>query len=465
MITPIQNINLHKNKKIQPQTKIQNTKTFEAKTLNLNSMPSYKYQVSFGMNDENSIKKYLEERAAKLERQGLEYHKLTKKDLDNIEGIQKGIKIFENLSMKQINLIAETLKEIPVQRGCYNMCVHCYAQAMPPSYQKTENKINKISFEDFENLYKGFKELNNRLGFNIFQSQDDGYCTLFHDSDSSIIYLEDKNGKTYDYIDLSKMVNEVTGLPVLFDTAGWNVQDKKTQARMEKLVEKAVNSNNYDFLKFNISANPFHSLYSRSLKHYNESNSEKEEKFRNIYTTRMANVLFTLSPLLEKHDVNFIARALPNDMDDVNGYRENDLINLYNEIFAKLTKMYKDDFESGNKKVIKNKEQIGKYLLDYQSKLKEITTFLGVSGRLSNIVKDKKNEVYQNSKIREFNNSRYAAKHFENGIIDINGKFYLTNWHESYKTDIQLNYENKDKQTADINPNLRRKKINKNMLN
>lgn len=465
MITPIQNINLHKNKKIQPQTKSQNTKIFESKSLNLNNLPSFKYQVSFGMNDENSIKKYLEERAEKLDRQVIKKHRLTKKDLDHIEGIQKGIKIFENLSMKQINLIAETLREIPVQRGCHNMCVHCYAQAMPPSYQKAENKINKIAFEDFENLYNGFKELNKRLGFNIFQNQEDGYCTLFHDADSSMIYLEDKNGKTYDYIDLSKMVNEITGLPVLFDTAGWNIQDKKTQARMEKLVEKALNSDEYGFIDFNISTNPFHSIYSRSLKHYKENNVEKEEKFRNIYTNRMANVLFTLSPLLEKYDVNFIARALPNDMENVNGYREDDLRDLYSEIFIKLEKLYTNDLESGNKKVIKNKEQIQKYLSDYKSKLKEITTFIGISGRLSNIVKDKKNKVYKDSKIREFNNCRYAANHFQNGIIDINGKYYLTNWQETYKTDIQLNYENKDKQTADINPNLRRKKINKNMLN
>lgn len=39
-------------------------------------------------------------------------------------------------------------------------------------------------------------------------------------------------------------------------------------------------------------------------------------------------------------------------------------------------------------------------------------------------------------------------------LIDLNGKFYLTNYNETFPTNIQLNYANKDKTTAPINPDL-----------
>lgn len=260
----------------------------------------YKNQISFGKNEPKLIKEYLKNREKKLTNAGIDYALLNAQDIKHLEGIQKGIKIFENLSMQQINFLAQNLSEIVLQRGCNNMCSHCYAEAMPPSYQRTENKINKIDFEDFENLCNGFKELNQRLGFNILDSYHEAYVTLFHDSDSSNIFLQDKQGKVYDYLDLAKMINDISDKLIIFDTAGWNLQDKKTQKRMEELVEKATNTDKYDFVWFNISANPFHSLYSRSVQHHLENNKEKEQKFREIYANRMANVIFTLSPLIEK---------------------------------------------------------------------------------------------------------------------------------------------------------------------
>lgn len=465
MITPIQNILYNNNKKTQPIRPSKKSDFAENKQLNLNHLSSYSYQISFGQNDEKSIRKYLKKREQKLINEYIVHQSLDANDLKHIEGIQKGIKVFENLSMPQINFIAQTLTEVAIQRGCNNMCTHCYAQAMPPSYQKSDEKINKISFEDFDNFCNGFKELNKRLGFNIFQDSRNSYKTLFHDSDSSMIFLEDKNGKTYDYLDLAKKVNETTGQTVLFDTAGWNIQDKKTQARMEKLVEKALTSDEYSFIEFNISANPFHSLYSRSLKHHSENNPEKEQKFRDIYTTRMANVLFTLSPLTEKYKIDLISRALPDNMDNAEGYREKDLKQLYNEIIRKLANKYKEDFDSGNKKVIKDKEQIKKYLMHFKSKLFFVETDLGVNGRLADIITDKENDLYRYSKLSEYNDPHTASKEFSSGIIDINGKYYVTNWYETYKTDIQLNYKNKDKKTADISPNLRKNPITKNMLN
>ncbi len=365
--------------------------------------------------------------------------------------------------MQQINFLAKNLSEIALQRGCNNMCSHCYAEAMPPSYQRSENKINKIDFEDFENLCNGFKELNQRLGFNILKTDDDDYFTLFHDSDSSMIFLQDKQGKTHDYLDLAKMINDVTDKIVLFDTAGWNLQDKKTQQRMEELVEKTTSTDKYDFVEFNISAPPFHSLYSRSVRHHLENNIEKEKKFRELYTNRMANVIFTLSPLIEKDNLHFISRALPNDLENVKGYKEDDLKNLYGEIFKKVELLYEQDLASGNKKVIKTKEQINEYLQKIKSEFDNVNTEPGINGRLSRIVTNPKAEVCRKTRSNQFNNPKIAAKNFDYGILDINGKFYSTNFYETYKTDIQLNYNNKNKKTAAISPELRKKQMTQEM--
>ena len=365
--------------------------------------------------------------------------------------------------MQQINFLSKNLNEIALQRGCNNMCSHCYAEAMPPSYLKSENKINKIDFEDFESLCNGFKELNQRLGFNILESSQGDYFTLFHDADSSMLFLQDKQGKIYDYLDLAKMINNIIDRKILFDTAGWNLQDKKTQKRMEELVKKVTNTDKYDFIEFNISANPFHSLYNRSVQHHLENNKVKEQKFREIYTNRMANVIFTLSPLIEKDNLHFIARSLPNELENVNGYKEDDLKALYNEIFKKVNLLYEQDLESTNKKVIKTKEQIDKYLQQLKSDFDNIDIDLGINGRLSRIVTDPKTEIYKDTRRNQFNNPKIAAKNFKFGILDINGKFYTTNFYETYKTDIQLNYKNKNKKTAGIAPELRKKQITQDM--
>ena len=337
-------------------------------------------------------------------------------------------------------------------------------KAMPPSYQKMPDKINKIDFEDFEKLYYGFKELNKKLGFSIFKSAKNDYNTLFHDADSSTIFLQDKNGKVYDYLDLGKMVHELTDKTVLFDTAGWNIQDKKTQKRMEELVKKAASSDEYDFMEFNISTNPFHALNYRALQHLKNGDYEKYDKFRDIYTTRMANVLFTFTPLIEKEQVNLLVRALPNETRHAKGYREDDLLKLYSEVFIKLLKLYKQDYESGAHKVIKDEEQINKNLDYLNKKLKKVDKSMGINGRLADIVTDKKIDAYKATKERTYANPHKAVKAFTDGLIDLNGKLYVMNWYETYPTDIQLNYKNKDKITAPIHPSLNEQKITSDML-
>lgn len=464
MITPIQN-SLYNYTPLQYKKQPKSTNnTACKKVLNLNNLPFYKNQISFGQSDEEKIRKYMKKIRLKHTRRGVTYKNIDLYNTKKLEGIQKDIDVFKGLSMEQIKFISKHSTEFVLQRGCHNMCAHCYAKAMPPSYQKMPDKINKIDFEDFEKLYYGFKELNKRLGFSIFKSAKNDYNTLFHDADSSTIFLQDKNGKVYDYLDLGKMVHELTDKTVLFDTAGWNIQDKKTQKRMEELVKKAASSDEYDFMEFNISTNPFHALNYRALQHLKNGDYEKYDKFRDIYTTRMANVLFTFTPLIEKEQVNLLARALPNETRHAKGYREDDLLKLYSEVFIKLLKLYKQDYESGAHKVIKDEEQINKNLDYLNKKLKKVDKSMGINGRLADIVTDKKIDAYKATKERTYANPHKAVKAFTDGLIDLNGKLYVMNWYETYPTDIQLNYKNKDKITAPIHPSLNEQKITSDML-
>ena len=79
------------------------------------------------------------------------------------------------------------------------------------------------------------------MGFNIFNRKKvHNYQILFHDADSSMITTKDKTGKEYDYLDLSKMLHDTCNEEILFDTAGWNVQDKNTAPIKPALHEHIV---------------------------------------------------------------------------------------------------------------------------------------------------------------------------------------------------------------------------------
>ena len=210
------------------------------------------------------ILNYLERSKIRLKNKSLPVNNIHNYNAKKREGIQAGIPVFENLSMAQIIQIAKDKIEFVIKRGCSNMCIHCYADAKPEIYHLRQNKSTTISIEDADNFFNGFKELSERLNFNILGYKGE-YATLFHDADSSTVFLKDKTGKTLDYLDLATKIHELTNSSVLFDTSGWNIQDKITQKRMEDLVKKAKNGN-YEFVEFNISINPFSPFYEKSLK-------------------------------------------------------------------------------------------------------------------------------------------------------------------------------------------------------
>ena len=392
-------------------------------------------------------------------------------DLNKLDGIQEGINVFKGLNMKEIAFVADTVAEITVNRGCRNICAHCYASAKAP-IKETANQINKMSWNDFTSLTDGFEELNKRVGFPVVVQKKNKHAMAipFHDADCSSIILKDNEGKEHDFIDIAERLDKAFHLPVLFDTAGWNIQDVKAQKRMEKYVEYYSKPENFKKLEgFNLSVNPFHAMYAKSLELKQNRKPELAEKLYDLYTTRMANVLFTLTPLQKNPNFEFIARSAANDSKVPKGFKEKDLRVLYMDILEKVNNLYKKDMKSAQK-VVKNEDEAFEYFNNYYKRLENISPTIGMSARAEKFV-DKNDEIakfgerrkQQNIKdiqsLKRIKDLRKLNKDMNNhfyGIIDANGDYYLTTFHTSFPTEIKFNFENKGKTTAPIAPYLQK---------
>lgn len=402
-------------------------------------------------------------------------------DLNKLDGIQEGINVFKGLNMKEIAFVADTVAEITVNRGCRNICAHCYASAKAP-IKETANKINKMSWNDFTSLTDGFEELNKRVGFPVVVQKKNKHAMAipFHDADCSSIILKDNEGKEHDFIDIAERLDKAFHLPVLFDTAGWNIQDVKAQKRMEKYVEYYSKPENFKKLEgFNLSVNPFHAMYAKSLELKQNRKPELAEKLYDLYTTRMANVLFTLTPLQKNPNFEFIARSAANDSKVPKGFKEKDLRSLYMDILEKVNNLYKKDMKSAQK-VVKNEDEAFEYFNNYYKRLENISPTIGMSARAEKFV-DKDDEIakfgerrkQQNIKdiqsLKRIKDLRKLNKDMNNhfyGIIDANGDYYLTTFHTSFPTEIKFNFENKGKTTAPIAPYLQKDTIlTRNVIN
>ena len=444
-----------------------NTTAQKTTAADLNNIPHYIHtisRVSFlgNISEQTNAQNYLNTQKANLNSKNIKNIDISCFDLEKLEGIQSGIKIFDGLNMKEIAFITTNLLEIAVNRGCYNNCAHCYAEGLPP-LKETEKQTSKMGWENFKSLCNGFKELNNRLGFNIFNP--DSYMTAFHDADCSQIYLEDKDGNIHDWTEIAKNLYSATGHSQLFDTAGWYLEDKKAQARVEKYVKDALKDKDKSyFLEFNISANPYHAMHYRAVQHMKKGNKEKEYFFREKDAQRMANVLFTLTPLLNlDNKLNFIARAMNPMSKNSEGLNSKDLVKTYNLYFDNLKKLYIDDYY-GEQKIIKNKKDIQRYINAFQAKLSHIDTQPGVTKRLAQIYAPDDPSVIDAQNYILNSPAKALEQHFYT-IIDANGDIYMTNFYESYKTDLKLNFENSHKSTRLFAPNLCSEPVTKKMIN
>lgn len=93
-------------------------------------------------------------------------------------------------------------------------------------------KNGTILFEDLVRFLDGFKALNERLGFNVFQGNK--YVNIIDDSNPSDIPIRGKS-RNHSVNEALKMIYEKINLPSIFVTSGWNSASKYSQQSSEEL--------------------------------------------------------------------------------------------------------------------------------------------------------------------------------------------------------------------------------------
>lgn len=358
-------------------------------------------------------------------------------NFDKINGIQTGIKTFEGLSMKEIKMILENLSVIMVKRGCSSRCSHCACDAVPQHYKKDSSYTETIPWEDFEEFINGYSKLKNRLGYEIIYPGKE--ISLFHDADCVELEMKDKDGKVYDFADTCELLLTKTPSHGLFDTSGWNPKSERLQKRAEKIV-RFLGKNTFRMNQINISINPFHALLEKSYELTKAGDTVNAELYRGLYTDRMANAIFTFSPVIDA--TNFILRSKSKDR-----FRnETSLMQIQKEIIEKLRIMYLTDITS-NQKYVKNETEIDEILRKISNKSNKKSSEIAKLGRAEKFFKSSyddsiwkslgdKNEFFGDLKRKTYET-----------YIDANGQVYVSNSYLISPTKMQLNFSNKDKKT------------------
>ena len=416
-----------------------------------------------------------------------EYLNRTKKELSSIvhnnnfdirhfniyklEGIQEGIPLFDGLSIKEISFIGNRLIDFALKRGCHNKCVHCFADAHPPLHIKDKNSkfINSVSWEDFQKFCNGFEELNKRLGFKIAKvdTASKNHIAPFYDSDCIDVILKDKSGQEHDLTEIIPMLYNATGKKILFDTAGWHPNNKKLQQRAEKYVRFFSNPKNEQYIEsINISLNPFHSLNAKSIELLN-SDPSRAEKFRNLYLQRMVNVIYTMSPLFDIKKFNIINRCAPYTMSVDDEFKKKSYKLLIKDIKNNLQEKYEHDIPI-YKKIFYKITNKSSPLKQVQVLLDDISTYVLPLGRMEKLVQKNSMSIEKVKEAKKtniiFSNSCHKNPRYEL-LIDANGKIYLTDEYTTFPTELQLNFENKDKLTAPLYPTPEKYVVTKKVIN
>lgn len=392
-------------------------------------------------------------------------------NLEKLDGIQKGIKIFEGLSLKEIGFISDKLHHILAIRGCFNNCSYCYAGAKK-IIKRADNFTTTALFEDLKALFKGYEELKNRSGIDFFYSAKNKQLqSLVFDSDNIEVAIPDKNRNIHEFPEINRLIYKLTGMKGIFDTSGWATKSEKYQKRAERIVGYYAKDNNIQELyQFNISINPFHGTLEKVKELKKQGKKEVAERIYQKHIERITNALFTCIPISAKEEFNTIKRAINDNVPNMDGYYARDELKLLNDIFIEFSNQCKQDLAT-NKKYIKTEKQLDDVLKIYKEKLglstktkieDDIETGLTAGAKLEQLIKENNpdmddigfarlfsgiihtNEDLYNLKTkRKYNSS--SEKY--NKIIDVNGKIYLTDNYTVIPTDIQLNFLNREKST------------------
>lgn len=465
---------------------IQFTPYIRQQNLNYQTKPYDYDSVSFGAKKDNAQFKKAQKYANKMKLLNKIWPSyLQNYDMNKIEGIQKGIPIFEGLSIPEIAFMFEDLHAIAVKRGCSNQCFHCYAGAEPAG-REHDNYITRMPYEDFVEVTSGIKELKKRIGFAPLKYHGKPYTDLFYDTDGMEISLFDKNGREYDFTELHDMLHDALDTNAVFDTAGWNPNSPKMQKRAEKYVKYFMDLENIEKMhQINLSISPFNVIYMKAIElgfepsNYDIKNQpwhpqnegkplSKEETLYNIYINRMANMLLTFSPLLGEDKFSVIARPVSNFEKNMKYHTEADYQIVKDQILETLqARLYMD--LKNEQKYVKSEDGIKCYIYEYDTLLSETDTDLIMSGRFEKLYKEKNPNVTQEYIDTMFDPIAEFRENFENlqntgslekldkkflKMIDANGKLYLYDGFRMLPTEIALNIPSKGKDTPLLSPSM-----------
>ena len=371
--------------------------------------------------------------------------------MEFLEGIQYGIKVFKGLTMKDIQYLSENLHVIALKRGCNNMCGYCYADAKPSK--------REMSWEDFTLITKGFKTLKKRLGsLPLFgenlpiSKQKLIYTTteVFYDADCMNIAIKDKKGKIYDMRQIVSEVYDSIGRKSCFDTSGWNPDNKLLQARAEEYAKYFAKPENMEKLNaFNLSFNTFNASYIASIRALQAKDVEKCQRLQNKFTDRIANAIFTFTPLLQHKNFGILIRSFGLNAQNASYFNYEAMLKLIYEVTNKLKALYKADL-NGVQKYVKSSDDIKKYMDMVASKMNRIDNGLNSSGRMRQFmesfgIKEKmqNHDVMVEPLYQDLaQNGRYH-RYLAHRLIDTDGKVYHMNYAMFFPTEIQLNIKDK----------------------
>lgn len=366
-------------------------------------------------------------------------------NLEKLNEPQKGIKVFEGLSMREIEYIFTNLESILTYRGCHNKCSHCFADAKPHHVKNNPETINQMLWDDFSDLSDGIEKLQKKLGNKALLRHNiwDGVIAPFWDADCTEIEMRDVKGKIYDFSDINDLMSEKMHNLGLFDTTGWTPWDKKLQKRAEKLVRYfSVDANYQKMDEINISINPCHGLNQRAIELKNQGKIDAASKFRNYYTDRIANAIFTFTPILNKSKFNLFVKYIPNKKANYSDYNYTATKLLVKEIGDKVIELYKKDFK-GAKKYIKTEYQLNNITEILMHKMKRTYNEISDIGRAKNIMKKTWKHIPDYSK-------RMSKNYSQRKLIDANGKIHIVEDEYTMSTELQFNFRNKNKKAPPI---------------
>lgn len=303
-------------------------------------------------------------------------------DLSKIEDVFEGINIFKGIKVKDIfkNQKHFSFNTILIQRGCPHQCVHCGAES--------QEKIQKMPWDNFTKIIDGIGTLRERLGFNPFKMivENENEIELYKDTDIILYSSAGKDGQIHNSYDAAKYMHEKIGAKTIVQTAGL------TSPIAQKAAEQFVEDSSI-LRAFGLSVHPFHGRMEKSIQAAMAGNENEAEKHRNIYTDIMANAIRTTMGLKNKLVViqEYVScHAKLFDERKWKYYSEDSVTELYKEI-CKKANIAPNEIAIQDRKIIflgkasnlgSNYDDIEKLKIDPSSKEPYNTMMIDVDGSI-----------------------------------------------------------------------------------